>query len=184
MLNPGSDCSLPIITDCHIGRRPPKAKLNGIEPGFIDYVTDRSDFKTFEFTSTKVPPYTAPYKKVQSKLNDGYIFFNSEKLPAHVHYTKESQVDFGIYFSDVASKQPDVYTIVCLVNDNQIEPFQGSRSWSGELAKGQGVILRGKAKLNKGWNQLRCIALNNIYSKKPNLTLYPSLIRSVYIYLE
>lgn len=161
-----------------------KAKLSGIEPGFINYITDRSDFKTFKFTNTKLPSYTVPYKKVQSKLNDGYIFFNNEKLPAHVYYTKESQIDFGIYFSDVASKKPDTYTIVCLVNDKQIEPFQGFRSWSGELAKGQGIILKGKAKLNKGWNQLRCIALNNIYNEESNLTLYPSLIRSSYIYLE
>jgi hypothetical protein len=128
-------------------------------------------------------------------LRDGYLFDLAEqRQPTFVTYLpKENKTyKFGVYFSEVSptnsefmQNETDIYTITCLLNGKQFNAFNIQRSWSGYLYEEQAVVLEGQVDITqKGWNQLKCIALNNVYAEVGKESEYSHRIIATNIYLE
>lgn len=153
----------------------------------LDYALDHSD--VFSINSSHPPTFSAAdfagitYKVVDAKLLDGYIFTTSREAPRHVDYVdnKKTSYPFNVYFSEVTEGDSDIYTVTCLLDDKQVSAFNGHRSWSGRLKQKQAVIIRGSIELQPGWQQLRCVVLNNVYLEG-RASLYPHLIRALYVH--
>jgi hypothetical protein len=149
----------------------------------------RFESKAFEKVNAEI--------KESIELRDAYVFDWAEPEKGRGTFVKyltdkTTTYKFGVYFSDVfppnfeyMKNKTDIYTITCLLNGKQINAFNGLHAWAGYLYQGQAVVLEGKVKITqKGWNQLKCIALDNVYAEMGKESQYSHRITATNIYLE
>ena len=115
-------------------------------------------------------------------IRQGYLFLDDPEGPVYRHVTSASSVDFGLFFSEVSDDRSGVYTLTCMVNDEQIPAFAGRVAWSGPVGEGEGVVIRGRAPLRDvGWHHLSCVVLNSLFATPEEVSDYPHTIASMFV---
>lgn len=176
---------LPIVPKSYIGRT---AEQILATPNDANATWDAADSETVIIDRAPVfnqKDYTnIDYKYLENSKRTSYLFAwpNEAESQPVIDLTDDSY-DFGLYFGEPSDNPDEIFSFTCMLNDKQINAFNGNPVWSGKIPSEHGVVIRGNVEVSEeGWHQLRCVSLNSMYANADEINYYPYTILSTYIF--
>jgi hypothetical protein len=176
---------LPIIPKTYIGRT---AEQILATPNDANATWDAADSETVIIGKAPIfneEDYAAiDHNYLEDSERTSYLFTWPNKAVAQpVINLAGDSYEFGLYFGEPSDNPNEIFSFTCMLNDIQINAFNGSPVWSGKIPSGQGVVIRGDVQITEeGWHQLRCVSLNSMYADADEINYYPYTILSTYIF--
>ena len=191
-LEPDDDASLtvffrqlPIIPNSYTDKT---AEEVLVQPNAASAAYDFTDFETvfindgYQYDETETSDINYEYIENPEKIS---FLFAESSLSGQTLVTEleEDVYNFGLYFGESSEDPNEVFTFTCMLNDVQIDAFNGNSTWSGKIPERQGVVVYGSVEVEEeGWHQLRCVSLNSIFADSENINYYPYTILSTYLF--